>query len=78
MKVQFKIALIVSGICAFACILQIMGGLLCFLVATVCLIIALVKFAQHKNEEAQGYLLGLGISVLIGFSLCSYYPLVIH
>ena len=36
MKVQFKIALIVSAICAVAGILQIIEGVLCFLVTTVC------------------------------------------
>jgi hypothetical protein len=78
MKIQFRIALIVSAICLVAALLQIVGGLLCFLVAGLCLIIALVKFSQKKVSEGQGYLLGVGISLLIGFALCSYYPLVIH
>jgi hypothetical protein len=78
MKVQFKIALIVSAICAVAALLQIVGGLLCFLVAGICFIVAIVKFSNKKVSEGQGFLLGVGISLLIGFSLCSYYPLVIH
>ena len=78
MKVQFKIALIVTAICLVTGFLQTIGGLLCFFIAAICLFIAMVKFSQKKVSEGQGYLLGLAISLLIGFSLCSYFPLVIH
>ena len=75
MKPIFKIALIVLAICVASSIMQIFGGLVCFLMAPILLIIAIVKFSQKKISEAQGYLLGVGISLLIGYSLCSYFPL---